>query len=170
MNARDTAACLETATPESFRSAMALWASGVTVVTTADALGRPQGFTASAFCSASMEPPLVLVCLTRSAACFQAFAESDAFAVHVLGERQQELAARFARKGADKFAGLATTSGVDGVPLLPDVLARLECRTVDRLAVGDHLALLGEVADAATGDGEPLLYYRRAFQQARRHS
>lgn len=145
------------------RDAFARWASGVAVVTTADAEGRYRGFTASSFSSVSLAPPLVLVCLDRGAECLEAFARSDGFAVHVLRRDQRDLAARFARRGGDKFAGTRVSLSADGVPLLPLGLARLECRTERRVPAGDHVILIGEVRRAEAADGEPLLYYRRGY-------
>jgi len=151
------------ATASDLRAAMVQWASGVTVITAVDGERRPHGFTASSFCSVSLSPPLVLVCLDHAAACLDAFRGSDWFAIHVLREGQEELALAFARKGVDKFAGRATESGLGGTPLLPGGLARLECRMVDRIPAGDHLILLGQVARTATRPGRPLVYCQREF-------
>ncbi|MGW3204257.1 flavin reductase family protein [Streptomyces sp. NPDC001135] len=153
--------------PELFRDSMRQWATGITVVTAADAAGRPHGFTASSFTAVSMAPPLVLVCLDRNANCLETFRASAWFAVHVLRDDQEGLAVRFARKDADKFAGSATRSGLGGAPLLDGTLTRLECRTADRIAAGDHVILLGEVHRACVREGEPLLYYQRAFHRIR---
>ncbi|WP_202470028.1 flavin reductase family protein [Streptomyces sp. SID2888] len=154
---------------DAFRAAMSHWASGVAVVTTADLAGRHHGFTASSFTAVSLDPPLVLVCLDRDAICAPAFLESPWLGVHVLGRGQETLARRFARKSADKFAGveLASAAGMGGVPLLTGVLARLECRITSRLDGGDHVVLLAEVGRAALGGGpgEPLVYYHRAFHR-----
>ena len=90
---------------DNFREAMASFPSGATIVTTADAAGDWWGFTASSFCSVSMDPPLVLTCLARSAQCFPAFAAADRWNIHVLPHRHADLAVRFATRGADKFDG-----------------------------------------------------------------
>jgi flavin reductase ActVB len=152
-------------TPETFRACMAQWASGVAVVTAADSAGQPQGFTASSFSSVSESPPLILVCLDREANCRQAFDECDAFAVHVLARGHEELALRFARKSADKFAGLAPAVGRGGAPLLDGTLVRLACRTAERVPAGDHLIIIGLVLAASQRAGEPLLYYQRGFHE-----
>ncbi|WP_225829260.1 flavin reductase family protein [Streptomyces naphthomycinicus] len=153
-----------------FKEVMSHWASGVTVVTTAGPTGRPHGFTASSFTVVSLDPPTVLVCLDRTADCAPAFAGAPWLAVHILGDGQREVAGRFARKGTDKFAGLVTVPGRSGTPLLPGAVATLECRTVRRLPVGDHIVLFAEVREARTATAEdgpatdpPLLYHRRAF-------
>lgn len=144
-----------------FRAAMSRWASGVAVVTTRDAAGRCHGFTATSFTSVSLDPPMVLVCLDRSAACSAAFAAATAYAVHILHRGQEELARRFAHKGGDKFEGLPVRRM--GTPVLPDALAVLECRAADRFDAGDHIILLGLVHHAESFGGTPLLYHDRAF-------
>ncbi|WP_190019732.1 flavin reductase family protein [Streptomyces hiroshimensis] len=153
----------ETISPDLFRATLSRWVSGVTVVTTTDAQGQSHGFTASAFSSVSLDPALVLVCLDNRANCFEAFDNSEGFVVHLLRRGQEELAGRFASKGADKFAGTQPEWSPSGLPLLPGALARLECRTERRIPGGDHLILLGEVHHAEEGEGEPLVYYRRGF-------
>lgn len=146
-----------------FRAAMSRWASGVAVVTTRDSAGRCHGFTATSFTSVSLDPPMVLVCLDRGAACSEAFAETESYAVHILHQGQEDLARRFARKGEGegKFAGLRVRGS--GAPVLEEALAVLECRVVDRLSGGDHVILLGEVEVAVSFEGSPLAYQGRGF-------
>jgi flavin reductase ActVB len=144
-----------------FRAAMSRWASGVAVVTTRDAAGRCHGFTATSFTSVSLDPPMVLVCLDRSAACSEAFTAATTYAVHILHGGQEELARRFAHKGGDKFGGLPVRRLEP--PVLPESLAVLECRIADRLTAGDHTILLGLVQHAESFGGTPLVYHDRAF-------
>ncbi len=148
-----------------FREAMARFASGVTVVTTKDAeSGVPVGFTASAFTSLSLDPPLVLVCLARSADCYPAFAKAEAMAVSILAAGQQDVALRFATRGADKFGPTAVVSGdLTGLPLIADALAHVECAIWDRFDGGDHVILVGKVLSARAADAEPLLHFNRRF-------
>jgi flavin reductase ActVB len=147
-----------------FRNAMARFASGVTVVTTRDPDGRPQGFTASAFSSLSLEPPLVLVCLEKRAQCYSAFMAAPQMAISILALGQADIAQHFARKQADKFTGVATVPGaITGLPLIPGALVHLECRLYARLEGGDHTILVGEVLRAETAEREPLLHYNRQF-------
>jgi flavin reductase ActVB len=144
--------------------ALCRFASGVTVTVTQDAEGRPWGFTASAFCSLSMEPPLVLVCLNRNADSFRAFSTCSTFAVHILGVEQRALAVRFATKGIDKFGDSHfRRHPQDGLPTLPGALARLLCAVTGRYLGGDHEIIVGRVQSTETRDGVPLLYYDRAF-------
>jgi flavin reductase ActVB len=146
-----------------FKESMSRWVSGVTVVTTGGPQAQRYGFTASSFSSVSLTPPLVLVCLERSAQCFAAFTEWDWLAVHVLGRDQEHLARRFARKDPDKFADLPTEPGMAGLPLLDGALATLQCQVQDRVPAGDHLVLIAQVRHTRCQEGEPLAYHRRDF-------
>ncbi|KUF18273.1 flavin reductase family protein [Streptomyces silvensis] len=149
-----------------FRDAMARFAAGVVVVTTVGDEGVPRGFTASSFCSVSLNPPLVLVCLADSADSFTAFASCGHFAVSVLSPEHRPLAERFATKGADKFAsdGLSRTPG--GLPSVAGALAELDCEVHARHPAGDHVILIGRVSGTrlSEGAGSPMVYYERAFR------
>ncbi|MEW1922958.1 flavin reductase family protein [Streptomyces sp. NPDC088360] len=145
---------------------MARFAAGVVVVTTLGEGGLPRGFTASSFCSVSLHPPLVLVCLANSADSFGAFASCGHFAVSVLGPEHRPLAERFATKGADKFAsdGLSRTPG--GLPAVAGALVELDCEMHARHPAGDHTILIGQVSGARLGEGArtPMVYYERSFR------
>lgn len=146
--------------PDEFRHVLGHFASGVTVVTTWDADGRPTGLTASAFTSVSLEPPLILVCVDHKAQSYPALRASSRFAVNVLAVEHETLSRRFATTDADKFNGVSYHPGPLGLPLLPEALAHLECRTVHAYSGGDHTIFVGEVEAAHAHDGEPLLYFR----------
>lgn len=150
---------------ETFRRAMANFASGVTVVTTSGAGGRPYGLTATAFSSVSLRPPLVLVCVGHESETHPHFRTHGVFAVHFLREDQQDLSARFATSGGDKFQGLDWRSGLTGAPVLTGVLACLECRLVDTHEAGDHTILIGQVEEATAPEGRPLLYFRGRYRK-----
>ncbi|MEU4349002.1 flavin reductase family protein [Streptomyces sp. NPDC023838] len=152
---------------DSFRSAMARCAAGVVVATTRDAAGRPWGFTATSFCSVSLEPPLILVCVAQSASGYGAFIECAEFAVSVLREDQQEVATRFARSGADKFLPAQTTTTPALLPAVADALCGLDCRVHARYEAGDHLILVGRVTDVRVRNGAPLIHHDRAFRTLR---
>jgi 4-nitrophenol 2-monooxygenase / 4-nitrocatechol 4-monooxygenase, reductase component len=125
--------------------------------------GALHGGTASAFTSLSDAPPMVLVCLNRSSATAQAVRASGTFAVNVLGEDHSALAARFARKGADKFAGVAVTPDPLGPPLLDEAIAHLVCSVESIVTSGTHLVFLAAVERAAGRSGPPLAYFRGGF-------
>jgi flavin reductase (DIM6/NTAB) family NADH-FMN oxidoreductase RutF len=145
-----------------FREAIAHFATGVTVVTTTHE-GRPAGMTASAVCSLSLDPVLLVVCIDNRLATHRAVEASRRFAVNVLGERDEELARRFARRAEDKFAGVALVEGSDP-PVLQRAIAHFVCSVQERVPGGDHSIFIGKVLHCeATPGRRPLLYYRSAF-------
>lgn len=145
------------------RDAFGTFATGVTVITTRDAAGTDWGLTANSFSSVSLKPPLLSWCLGNASDCYAGFEEASHFAVHVLRADQEALSATFARKGADKFAGLALERGPAGIPLLSEYLARFVCRVAGRHPAGDHAIFLGEILDFQIGEGEPLLFHRGRY-------
>ncbi|MDQ3760611.1 MAG: flavin reductase family protein [Actinomycetota bacterium] len=147
-----------------FRDAMARFPSGVTIVTTHDESGMPQGFTASSFCSVSAEPPLVLVCLAKSANCYPVFAHNDRFAISFLQADHVNLARRFASKSADKFACGGFVRTPRGATVLEEALAVVECSVYSRHEAGDHMIMVGEVEQVLLADRRsPAVYFDRAF-------
>jgi flavin reductase (DIM6/NTAB) family NADH-FMN oxidoreductase RutF len=149
--------------PVALREAFGRYLTGVTVVTTTEPDGTPRGFTANSFTSVSLDPPLLLVCLANNASSFDAFAETDRFAVNILAQRQRPLAMAFARKTADKFAGLDWERGSLDLPIFPEVNAWFACRVSQRVPAGDHMILIGQVDDFATEDHNPLGYHAGGF-------
>lgn len=146
-----------------FRTAAGQFLTGVTIVTTLDAEGKPCGLTANSFTSVSLHPPLVLWCIGRDSTNLDAFDAGNPWAVHVLGLHQQDLAVRFSTKGIERFDGIDWSPGVDGTPLLPGALAVFECRPSSVYDGGDHLIYLGEVAGLTIGDTDrPALGYFRS--------
>jgi flavin reductase ActVB len=150
--------------PEEFRAAMARFPSGVVVVTTCCADGTPRGFTASSFCSVSLEPPMILVCLANSADSAPTFESCDRFAVSVLAPAHRPLAVRFATKGTDKFASEGLALSPDGLPTVERALSELDCTPHARHPAGDHTVLIGRVTGVRLGEGSPMVYYDRAFR------
>jgi flavin reductase ActVB len=143
---------------------MALFASGVTVVTTRDERGVSYGFTASSFCSASVDPPLVLVCLAREANSFPVFARCSAFAVSILQDHHAVVAERFASKRQDKFSCGPFDSTENGLPTVEGALCVVECELADQHAAGDHVILVGRVHGIQIREGTPLIYFNRSFR------
>ena len=111
--------------------------TGVTVVTTQDSTGESRGFTANSFTSVSLEPPLLLVCLDHSAACFEAFANAEHFAVNILSDGQRSISGVFASKREDKFSGLRWTN-VHGSPVLEGSIAWFACGVHERIEHQRH--------------------------------
>jgi flavin reductase ActVB len=148
-----------------FRRALGQFASGVTVVTTCDTDGRPAGLTASSFCSVSLEPPLVLVCVDHRSEVNAALRASGIFGVSVLHEGQEAWSRRFAAGGSGKFEEAGLVRGVHGTLLVPDALAHLECRVKAGHPEGDHMVWVGEVLELKASPGRPLLYHGSAYRR-----
>lgn len=143
-----------------FRNTLGRFVTGVTVVTTRHVRGDRVGVTANSFNSVSLDPPLILWSLNRDSSTLASFEGAGYFAVHILGQDQIDLSQRFATPSADKFAGLKTTEGNGGVPLLEGCAARLECRTYNRHPAGDHTIFIGEViVFEASEEVDPLLFH-----------
>jgi len=151
--------------PDDFRRLLGHFPSGVTIVTTSDADGRPAGLTVSAFASLSLEPPLVLVCVDHKAQSYPALKDNRGFAVNVLSTDHEVMSRRFASTRLDKFDGVAYQMSALGLPLLGGALAHIECVTVNRHVEGDHTIFVGRVEAGATADGEPLLYHRGKYKR-----
>lgn len=152
------------ASPDLLRSVFRRHAAGVAVITARGESG-PVGFTATSLSSVSAEPPLLSFGIGTGASSWPAVSATDHIAVHLLGEHQHELAATFARSGADRFGSPTVwREGPAGVPLLDGVQAWLVCRIVGRVPAGDHRIVLAEVlAGDPTGPGRPLLYHQGRF-------
>ena len=145
-----------------FREAIAHFATGVTVVTTTYH-GRPAGMTASAVCSLSVDPVLLLVCIDNRLATHEAIDASRRFAVNVLGEGDEALARRFARRAEDKFDGVPLIEDSDP-PLLAQAIASFVCDVDERVPGGDHSIFVGRVLTCTASPGcRPLLYFRSSF-------
>lgn len=153
-----------------FTQAMAQVPSPVSIVTTVDADGQRWGFTASSFCSLSLEPSLLLVCLAKSASSHQIFAEARHFLVNVLAEGHSGVALSFAKTGTDKFSGSAMVPCELGMPGLTDAAARVACTTHAVLDGGDHSILIGRAEDSFVLDRPPLMYYNRQFTSPQRQA
>lgn len=152
-------------TSEEFRRACGRFATGVTIASVLDANGAPHGLTVNSFTGVSLNPPLILICLGHAVTTIDAFRSSRHFGINVLAEDQQALSDRFARKGEDRFDGLEWYRGESGVPLLPGVLAAIECRVHQRFTSGDHDIFVGEMIKAQIGEGNPLLYHASRYRR-----
>ncbi|HEY5219365.1 MAG TPA: flavin reductase family protein [Gemmatimonadaceae bacterium] len=153
---------------DSFRAVLGRFASGVTILTTRDGTGADHGMTVSAFCSASLTPPLVLVCIDHATDTHNLLASVDIVNISILSSGQEVLSRRFSELESDRFEGLGYTRGENGAALFDDALAYLECRVRDRHPAGDHTILVCDVERAGTRQGRPLLYYRGGYTQLER--
>jgi len=147
-----------------FKLAMSHFASGVTIVTT-EHEGTPYGMTVASFASLSLHPPLVLVCIEKSVKTHDAIGGARKFGVSILGQEQVDISGKFASKRDDKFDGVDVTRGELGVPLIANAITTLECTVREALPGGDHTIFVGEVTNAQTRDGVPLLYFRSAYRE-----
>ena len=138
------------------------------MVTTKAADGSDQGMTVSAFCSLSLEPPLVLICIEKAASVHEALTRAPSFVVNVLSAKQEQLARRFAIVDIDRFEGVGFSRSGHGIAVLDDVLAVIECNRVSLLDGGDHTIVVGEVEAGRAETGTPLLYYRGGYAQLER--
>jgi crotonobetainyl-CoA:carnitine CoA-transferase CaiB-like acyl-CoA transferase/flavin reductase (DIM6/NTAB) family NADH-FMN oxidoreductase RutF len=153
-------------TPEdklALRDAFGTFPTGVTVVTTRQADGTPRGFTANSFTSVSLEPPLLLVCIAKTAHSCEAFTEAEHFAINVLTEDQKAVSGLFASRSPDKFAETNWHEGHAGVPLLNGSLCTFACARHKLVDAGDHLVLIGQVQAHNTTDKQPLGYFRGGY-------
>jgi flavin reductase (DIM6/NTAB) family NADH-FMN oxidoreductase RutF len=154
--------------PDLFRSVLGRFATSVTVLSARDAKGVDHGMTVSAFCSVSLNPPLVLACVDKTASVYDLLFATDAIGISILSDKQEECSRRFAEKDADRFDALEIQRGESGVALLRDAHAHLECRIVARHDAGDHTIFVASVESATTLGGHPLLYYRGGYAQLAR--
>ena len=149
-----------------FRVAMSRLAAGVSIVMTRDAEGRPCGLTATAVCSVSLRPPLVLASISNLSTTHAAVAETGAFTLNFLGRGEEELARRFAGPADGKFEGLGLETGTTGCPVLPSALAVCECVLDQAVAAGDHTLFVGRVVAVSVNTeaaNDPLIHFGGAY-------
>src|SRR5579875_3747482 len=148
-----------------FRQVLGRFASGVTVVTMAHE-GVASGLTVSAFCSLSLNPSYILVCIDKRSSTLELIRQSGSFVVNILSNEQSDLSNHFASKLTDKLSGIPHRIGSLGAPILDGTLAYLECSLVKEIDGGDHYIYIGEVqhTDLAE-DKTPLLYYHGKYGQ-----
>jgi len=150
------------------RAAMRQWATGVAVVSSLHD-GARHGMTVSSFTSISLEPPLVLVSLSKEARTHDLVQRSGIFGVTLLNQAQQRISDRFAGRTSedqDRFEGLESFSLHTGAPFLQGGLSFLDCRVIAAQDAGDHTLFIGQVIDLQVGpDGAPLIYYNRGYRR-----
>ena len=155
--------------PSDFRKALGAFATGVTLVTTR-AGETIHGLTANAFCSLSLAPPLVLVCVDKKAQSHHLILAGACFAINILSAEQKKLSERFAQNqldGKERFAGVSYSQAATGAPILNNVLSWLDCRLVATHEGGDHTIFVGEVVALGIGEErKPLLYFRSQYREA----
>ncbi|MGR8979948.1 MAG: flavin reductase family protein [Gammaproteobacteria bacterium] len=151
-----------------FKKALQHWGSGVAVVATQSEKFGAQGMTVTAFCSLSVNPPQILVCINESADTGEGIKESGHFSVNVLKSDQDNISNQFAGGSSQqqRFENTTWEAGNSGMPILSESLMSLVCKVVDIIpSSGTHNIIIGEVEDTVCRDGEPLLYYRSAYHK-----
>jgi len=150
--------------PDDFRAVMRRFPTGVTIVTTL-LEGKPKGFTANAFSSVSVDPPMVLICVNRQARTHPVISLAGRFCVNILSLGQQALAEQFAdRAGVDPFETVDYSSAQTGAPILAGTLGYLDCELAEEHSAGTHTVFIGSVLACESHDGSPLGYFNAAYR------
>ena len=148
---------------KALREAFGSFATGVTVVATRDASGTRRGFTANSFTSVSLDPPLVLICVAKTALSYEVFRATTSFSINVLSELQRDISQIFASQSADKFDHGHWTNGTTQMPVLTGALANFICQRETLVEAGDHVVVIGRVLDMQTHQGAPLGYFKGGY-------
>jgi flavin reductase (DIM6/NTAB) family NADH-FMN oxidoreductase RutF len=148
-----------------FRAALGTFPTGVCLVTTLGPGGEPHGMTVNSFSSVSLDPPMVLWSLARTASSAPVFRDAEHFALNVLGAADEALARHFSKPHPDKFAEPKArfAPGIGGAPVLMGAAASFECHSRHRYYGGDHIILIGVVERYARGDERPLVFHRGKY-------
>lgn len=157
----------DSVTPDEFRAALGRFISGVTVITVETPSGDIHGMTASSFCSVSLRPPLILVCIDHLAETYLHVRERGRFGVSILHEEQGALSEFFAdperNPDAARRLGIRYRQMKSGIPVVAGTLANLDCIVVQAHEAGDHTIFVGEVKEVSVAEGAPLLYFRGRY-------
>ena len=152
-----------------FRLALGQFATGVTIVTAERAPGLVHGMTANSFTSVSLDPLLILICVSENAQLLPLIQRHGRFGVNILKDNQRTISEYFARTDEDpqteKSLGIQYRWTEEGIPLLEDALVHLTCQVVSSHAAGDHTVFIARVESVEVYDGEPLLYLRGEYRR-----
>ncbi len=165
-NRKNNNSCIDMASDEArrdLRNAFGSFTTGVTVIITREANGTPRGFTANSFTSVSLDPPMLLICIAKSAHSLLEFKRCSHFSVNILSEDQREISGLFASKKKEKFKLVDWHSGFSDIPLISGAIATFVCRRERIVNAGDHDVLIGEVKDYTTTPGAPLGYFKGSY-------
>ena len=152
--------------PRVLRDALGCFGTGVIIAAALDAAGAPVGLTANSFTSVSLDPPLVLFCLAKTAGSLPAFDAAQAFSVNVLHIGQQPTSTRFAKRGEQRFEVTPWEQWETGAPIITGSLASIECLPFARHEAGDHVVFIGRVVRARFEPRrDPLLYFQGRYRR-----
>ncbi|WP_027994045.1 flavin reductase family protein [Sinorhizobium meliloti] len=149
--------------PGALREAFGAFPTAVTVITANDPADRPVGFTANAFTSVSLDPPLLLVCLAKTARDYPAMTAAEHFAINILSEAQKDVSIKFARPSEDRFATVNWARAPNGCPIFAQVAAWFECSRHDVIEAGDHVMMVGRVTAFESSGLNGLGYARGGY-------
>jgi 3-hydroxy-9,10-secoandrosta-1,3,5(10)-triene-9,17-dione monooxygenase reductase component len=152
--------------PRTFRDALGLYASGITVIAAHDG-NEPLGFTCQSFYSVSTDPPLISFSVMVTSSTYPRIRETGKFSVNVLSKAQQSISNQFARRGIDKWAGIAWKMSDGQNPIIDDTLTWLDCEIVAEHQAGDHYIVIGQVLTIGSNDryiDEPLVYFKGNYR------
>jgi flavin reductase (DIM6/NTAB) family NADH-FMN oxidoreductase RutF len=150
-------------TADQYRTLLSRFATGVAVASAVDARGRPNGMTASAVSSVSLEPPMLLVCVDHTADFHAVISKAPHFALSVLADDQESLSRRFATDMDDKFEGVRYHRGPEGLPLLENAVAHILCQAAGTHEAGDHTVFFGIVFGGEVFNRPPLIHFRGGY-------
>ncbi len=156
-------------THEEFRTLMSRFPTGITVATAVDDRGVPHGMTASAVSSVSLEPPILLICVDRSADFHPVISQAQRFALTILADDQESLSRRFAAELDDRFDGVRHVTGPHGLPLLEGAVAHILCERTGAHEVGDHTVFFGRVFGGQVFNRSPLIHFRGGYSAVGSH-
>jgi len=145
---------------EDLKKLFSQFTSGINVIASINDMGDPEGFTANAFSSVSLKPPIILICVDKTNENYDLFYKCKYFSVNILNKNQQNLSNIFASKSPKKFEGIPWKKENLNVPILEGSIAWLECENYDQIIIGDHMVLFGKIKNYKINKGSPLVYFR----------
>ncbi len=149
-----------------FRAALGCYPTGVIIMTGLADDGECIGLTINSFTSVSLDPPLVSVCLARTASSFETLQMSRGFVLNVLRGDQRDISSRFAKTGVDKWRGVDYRQGINGVPVLAPNLAAFQCSQYAEHDAGDHIIVIGRVEAVEYDAGAiPLVFHQGGYSR-----
>jgi len=147
------------------RNALGSFGTGVTVITSGNINTRLVGVTANSFSSVSLDPPIVSWSLVATSSSLDVFDISSRFVINILSLHQINLSKRFSSTAPDKFDGVSFSEGLGGLPVIRDCVATIECKTIQRLLVGDHILFLGQIESYSYENKPTLLFCQGNYLQ-----
>ncbi|WP_221934797.1 flavin reductase family protein [Georgenia yuyongxinii] len=155
---------------EEFKAVFRHHPAGVAVVTLRTPDG-PVGFTATSVISVSADPPILAFSLAASSSSRPAVEGAESLVVNFLAAGQQDVAARFARRGVDRFATTTWATLPTGEPVLAGTTAWVRGLVEERVPVGDSMLVTVRAVRADRGGTDrPLTYVDRSYHRLDEHS